>query len=86
MNYFEQLRQGGPGYEVRESTPVSFTIYCDQENDSEVLAFQTIARDAKAQEDGDWEVKLAPSGGFKGRSIPGWQGRVYLMAAIAKVG
>ncbi len=83
MDYFEQLRQGGPGYAVREIS--AFNIYCrDQDSNSEVLAFQSIVRDAKANEDGDWEVKLAPPGGFTGRSIPGWQSVVYLMAAIAK--
>ena len=85
MDYFEQLRRGGPGYQVQEFGPTSFAIYClSQSNDRDVLVFQPIALEAKANEDGDWEVKLGPSGGFSERSIPGWIGRVYLMAAIVK--
>lgn len=85
MDYFEGLRQGGPSYRVHGEDSISFVIHCsDPENDSVVLAFQRIVRDAKAHEDGEWEVRLAPSGGFTGRPIPGWQGRVYLMASLIK--
>jgi hypothetical protein len=85
MNYFDQLRQGGSGYEVRDNSAASFSIYCDQTDDEAIRAFQRVARAAKAHEDGDWEVKLAPPRGFKIRSIRGLQDPVYLMAAISKL-
>ncbi|MCP1931784.1 hypothetical protein [Bradyrhizobium elkanii] len=85
MDYFEQLRQGGPSYLVYGDEPTSYAIHCrDPDNDSVVLEFQTVASEAKAHEDGEWEVQLGPSGGFTGRPIPGWQGRVYLMASLVK--
>lgn len=83
-NYFEELRKGGPGHRVLQNGPSSFTIFCIQDDDDAIRAFQPVVREAITHRDGKWEVKPGPSGGFTGRGIPGLRDPVYLMAAVWK--
>ncbi|MBR0939446.1 hypothetical protein [Bradyrhizobium jicamae] len=83
-DYFEELRKGGPGYQVLEKGPNSFMIFCDQKDDDAIRAFRSVVNEAIAHRGGNWEVKPGPTWGFSDRSIPGLQDPVYLAAAIWK--
>jgi hypothetical protein len=83
MGYFEDLRKGSKSHRARVVSEHTFSIEPIDDSRDALRAFQDVADGAIANEDSEHEVKPHPQHRI---DLPNWNGPVYDMVAITRVG